>query len=178
MSRPLIQLGVADLQAMFAKSKTDLESLMQLEHELRHRQVPRAVALLDEVRAAIQAAPSSPSVSSLPLSELLQQPPTKAQAPAVVPPPTSQGKTPATPAAKPAQAIVPTVGLEDAYGLLKASAGSTWESIEQTRRQLIQQSHPSRLKSVSAERHAQVLAEARRINAAYDTLFRFRCTTR
>jgi len=65
--------------------------------------------------------------------------------------------------------------VEDAYKLLKATAGSTWESIEQTRRQMVQQSHPARLKSMSPERLAQVLADAKQVNAAYVTLSQARC---
>lgn len=65
--------------------------------------------------------------------------------------------------------------LEDAYKLLKASASSTWESIEQTRRQLVQRGHPTRLKSLSTERRAQALFEARRANAAYAALSQARC---
>lgn len=65
--------------------------------------------------------------------------------------------------------------LEDAYKVLKATAGSTWESIEQTRRQLVQQSHPGRLKSMNPERRAQTLAEAKRVNAAYAVLSQARC---
>lgn len=65
--------------------------------------------------------------------------------------------------------------VEDAYKLLKATAGSTWESIEQTRRQMVQQSHPARLKSMSPERLAQALADAKQVNAAYVTLSRARC---
>ena len=66
--------------------------------------------------------------------------------------------------------------VEDAYKLLKATAGSTWESIEQTRRQLVQQAHPSRVKSLSPERRASALAEARRVNAAYEALSQLRCS--
>jgi DnaJ-domain-containing protein 1 len=64
--------------------------------------------------------------------------------------------------------------LEEAYKALKTTPGATWESIEQTRRMLVQQSHPSRLKSLGAERCAQVLSEARRVNAAYAALARQR----
>jgi DnaJ-domain-containing protein 1 len=73
---------------------------------------------------------------------------------------------------------MPAMSVEDAYKMLKATAGSTWESIEQTRRQLVQQSHPVRLKSMSAELRSRVLAEAKRANAAYLTLSRARCSAR
>jgi DnaJ-domain-containing protein 1 len=65
--------------------------------------------------------------------------------------------------------------LGDAYKLLKVTAGSTWELIEQTRRQLVQRSYPDRLGSMSAEGRAQVLAESKRVNAAYTLLSQARC---
>jgi curved DNA-binding protein CbpA len=65
--------------------------------------------------------------------------------------------------------------VEDAYKLLKATPGSTWESIEQTRRLLVEQSHPERLKAMAAEKRSSALAEATRANTAYATLSRLRC---
>ena len=63
MQRPLMQQGVAQLEALFAASRGDLRVLKQLEDELTHRQVPRAVALLAEVQKAIRGAgPPSPEV--------------------------------------------------------------------------------------------------------------------
>ena len=53
MPRPLMQHGVGQLEEMFAKGKADAKVLKQLEHELQYRQVPRAVALLAEVQAAM-----------------------------------------------------------------------------------------------------------------------------
>ena len=60
--------------------------------------------------------------------------------------------------------------VDEAYKMLKATPASTWDSIEQIRRLLIQQSHPSRVASLSAARRAQVQAEAKRVNAAYAVL--------
>jgi hypothetical protein len=169
-----MQLGVGDLEALFAKSKTDVKVLKQLEHELQFRHVPRAVALLAEVQAAMygatHAAPSKPAPD--PVHQqigLWEQPATPVTSPVAAPiaaPP---------PLPKAPKAAQPTMPVEDAYRLLKATAGSTWESIEQTRRQLVQQSHPARLKSMSIERRAQALAEARKVNAAYVTLSQMRC---
>ena len=68
--------------------------------------------------------------------------------------------------------------LEEAYKVLKATPGATWESIEQTRRTLVHQSHPSRWKTLSAEKRAQALAEAKRVNAAYAALSQTRCGER
>jgi curved DNA-binding protein CbpA len=65
--------------------------------------------------------------------------------------------------------------VEEAYKILKATPGATWESIEQARRTLVNQLHPSRLKVLSAENRAQALAEAKRINTAYAALSQTRC---
>lgn len=96
MSRPLIQLGVGSLEALFAKSKVDVdvdvdvEVLKQLEHELQYRQVPRAVALLAEVQAAM---PRAQSVATA------KTPPNPA--PASAPKQPSLWERPVTPAAPP-----------------------------------------------------------------------------
>jgi hypothetical protein len=60
----------------------------------------------------------------------------------------------------------------DAYKVLKASPTSTWESIEQTRRHLVQQAHPEHMAMLSPERRTQVQQEARRANEAYAVLLK------
>lgn len=195
MTRPLMQYGVGQLEEMFIKGKADPKVLKQLESELQHRQVPRAVALLADVQAAMHGGASAPQPVGVPAS-----PPERAPAPVAKQP--DLWENPATPhdvapllttpvrtatpavqlpelppAAKPSSAM-PVMPLDDAYKALKATPGSTWESIEQTRCTLVQQSHPSRSKSLSAEKRAQVLAEASRVNAAYATLSRARCGRR
>lgn len=203
MPRPLMQHGVLQLEEMFGSGRGSLQVLRQLENELQHRQVPRAIALLEKVQAAIAASggaprettsraqttppPTAPAPPRQP--DLWGQAPVTAAPPARPPPappvaavPPPQVPRPAPPirpadapaAAKPVAPTAPTMPLEDAYKLLKATAGSTWGSIEQTRRQLVEQAHPSRLKSMSVERRAQHLSEARRVNAAYAVLSKMR----
>jgi len=191
MPRPLMQLGVGDLEALFARSRTDANVLKQLEHELQYRQVPRAVALLAEVQAAMYGAqpvpqvpaPPKPAPVSAPTPQqagLWERPATPAAAPVgapvATPRPAEPVKAPAV--AKPPQPAPPAMPVEDAYKLLKATVGSTWESIEATRRQMVQQSHPARLKSMSPERRSQALAEAKKVNAAYAALSQARCAGR
>lgn len=185
MPRPLMQLGVGDLEAIFGKSKTDVKVLKQLEHELQYRQVPRAVALLVEVQAAMYGAtPATPAgapASPAPQQPgLWERPPAPAPTPVATPVATPRPPVPAKASEPPAVAkapppATPTMPLEDAYRVLKATAGSTWESIEQTRRQLVQQANPGRLKSMSPERGVQALAEAKQVNAAYTVLSQARC---
>jgi hypothetical protein len=194
MVRPLMQHGVGQLEELFVKSKTDPKVLKQLEHELQYRQVPRAVALLAEVQAAMYGA----STASAPAPA----PAVRAPAPAIAPPPqpslwdglsppTTQPTAPALQpttapvAVRPALATAPTrlatppapaMPLDDAYKLLKATPGATWESIEQTRRLLIQASHPEKLRKLPESKRAQALTEASRVNAAYAALSQVRCT--
>lgn len=55
MSRPLIRLGVGQLQELFSKSSSDPKVLMQLEQELKHRSALKANELLAQVRTAVKA---------------------------------------------------------------------------------------------------------------------------
>lgn len=195
MARPLMQHGVGQLEEMFAKGKADPKVLKQLEDELQYRQVPRAIALLVEVQAAMYGGtPAAPQVATVPAppparppepTPVSQQPDLwrlPAAPPVVAAPPAAPFRT-VTPAAKPPQpasvakasASSPAMPLDDAYKILKASPNATWESLEQARRTLVQQSHPSRWKTMSAERRAQALAEAKRVNAAYAALSHARC---
>ena len=149
MPRPLMQLGVGDLEALFTKSKTDVKVLKQLEHELQYRQGPRAVALLAEVQAAMYGAapvapapaPAMPVPAPAPQQTGLWERPTApatglAASPIAAPRPAEPIKAPTPPAVP--KTPEPAMPVEDAYKLLKATAGSTWESIEQTRRQMVQ----------------------------------------
>lgn len=196
MARPLMQHGVGQLEELFAKSKADAKVLKQLAHELQYRQVPRAVALLAEVQAAMSGstqvaapfpAPKAPAPTPVavppPQPSLwdAQPPPairTTAPAPAVSPAPVVARVSPAPSPARAALAPAPAMPLEDAYKLLKATPGSTWESIEQTRRLLVMASHPEKLKALAEGKRAQALAEASRINSAYAALSQARCAGR
>lgn len=182
MSRPLIQRGVGDLEALFAHSKTDISALEQLEHELQHRQMPRAVALLAEVRAAIDSASrgsTSTKEDAAPQQKGLWE---QSIAPGIAAP--TAAPVPVERVRAPADLIVPmkkkdsapSISLEDAYKLLQANSGSAWESIEQVRRQLVQQSNPARLKTMSPEKRDQALEEVKMVNAAYAVLSRARCS--
>lgn len=181
MPRPLMQHGVGQLETLFASSKANLKVLKQLEHELQFRQVPRALALLEQVQAAIRAANSAAApvtTGSVPAKQpdLWTQP--QAVQPTAPPPPTAQhpSSQPAeqAPAPRPPTAGTPPPALsmtfDDACKLLKVAASSPWQEVEQARRQLVQLSHPARVASLTPERRDQVRAEALRVNAAYAVL--------
>lgn len=190
-ARPLMQHRVGQLEELFAKSMSDQTVLKQLEYELQYRQVPRAVALLAEVQAAryglssapapatVAKAPVAPTVPS-PQSSLWDNPSPPATRPPAPTPTVVLAPIPTRPAMAPARTRLatppgPVMPLEDAYKLLKATLGSTWESIEQTRRLLVKASHPEKLKNLPDGKRNQALAEASRVNAAYATLSQARC---
>lgn len=72
MTRPLMRQGIAQLEALYSASATDLKSLKQLQHELKFRQVPRAVSLLEKVEKAF--AGSSFALAATPVSVLSATP--------------------------------------------------------------------------------------------------------
>ena len=165
--------------------------IKQLEDELRCRQVPRAVALLAEVRAAMYGAtrtlplvvPAQPPQPSTPVAahvDMWHQPPEvpAGSPPAVVPSrpvavtATHDAKTAPPRRPPPATQAIPA---EHACKMLKATPASAWGSIEQTRRQLVQLSQPARMRHLDPEQRAQSLAEAKRVNDAYLMLSQLRC---
>jgi hypothetical protein len=193
MPRPLMQLGIVQLEGLFSTSKTDPKLLKELEYELQHRQVPRAVALLAEVQAAMQGETVVSPWTATPAQSQTRTPlavqpglwgrPAEQPAPVLASasvsavdsaqPAVRQPETP--PIMKPAVPPVTVISVEDAYRLLKATASSTWDSIEQTRRIFVMQSHPKQLKALSSEKRSRVLAEANLVNAAYAVLSHSRC---
>lgn len=183
MTRPLMQRGVEQLEALFKASKGDLVWLRQLEDELKHRQVPRAVALLEKVRAAMAAlnsqapkasgAPPAPTVAGPAAQpELWERPVVNAPVvpPAVAPkpstPPVSVAPRPA-PAPQPAPPAVPSMPLEEACKVLAVTLATPWQEVESARRKLVDVSHPERLAALPSERKDQMRFVARRANAAY-----------
>lgn len=190
MARPLMQNGVGQLEEMFAKSKSDLKVLKQLESKLQYRQVPKAVALLTEVQRVIcNTAKSTSTGGAMPPATkavmpviqqtgLFEQPETISisvgESPVVLQP-LSTSMTP--PPLKQSTSTAATIPIDEAYKLLSATPGSTWKSIEQTRRLLVQQAHPSRVAALTAIKRAQIEAEAMQVNAAYLRLSTLRCNS-
>jgi hypothetical protein len=210
-ARPLMRCGVAELKAMVALYKTDLNMLAQLEQELMHRQVPRAVELLAKVRAIIASDGGSavatqsqrtlqsftpqgsldlgPSLLSEPLdaSEVKRvSSGTEAAAKPVATKPFEPNKPASNlspqaakgahkPKVTPIEDKPVLMTLSEAYKTLQANPGSSWESIEMLRRQLVQPSHPRRLEKVPKAQIEQVIQEARRVNAAYAIVANARC---
>ncbi|MFO1319024.1 MAG: hypothetical protein U1F52_05375 [Burkholderiales bacterium] len=179
MARPLMQMRVAQLEEMFESGKSDPKILGQLAHELEFRQVPRAVALMDKVRAALRGARGESSPSHFQLEHTSESAPHRirrsrrldAASGDLV---SSQAEPPIRPAVhQPAPAPVaatPSMPLEEAYKALKANPGTPWESIEQTRRELVGRASPTRNESMSKSDRERFQREADHVNAAYAVL--------
>lgn len=174
MSRPLMQLGIIELESLFTKSGKDMQVLRNLESELQHRQVPRARSLLTSVQKAMKEMNAS-VLADPPEPTAVDRPPTATTRPmaglfnpvcSVQP----EIKSPAPVEAMKANqtreegAVVP---LSEAYRLLKANPGSSWASIEMLRRQLVQEASPA---VAPREQRLRLQEEANRINLAYRTI--------
>lgn len=155
MTRPFARSSIIELRKRFEDSPDDAEVLAQLADELQHRSTASSAALLEEVRAVLKSPPIPPPLPLFPAEG--------AAAPRLGAPP--QAAAPLE--RKAPEAPPPVISLIDAYRLLKASPSSTWEPIEQQRRQQVQAASPTRIKGYSAQERSGALAQARLVNAAY-----------
>jgi hypothetical protein len=201
MERPLRRHSIVELEQLLSSAIGDTNVLHVLDEEFKHRNVPRAVALSEKVRRALGVAKPSAKTPATPEPADKQAPGRPAQQgalwgeeqalppettgapvgaqvakPAVVPlsavPPVTSPENVA-PASEPAEAV-PAMRIDEAYRVLKATPGTTWEAIEQTRRHLVQEAHPENVAELSLERRAQVQAAANRVNTAYAVIFKAR----
>ncbi len=200
--RPFLSKGIDELELMFKSSGSDPVTLTALEEELIHRSTPRAVHLLRTVRKVLalpqftnsavkptlfDSSPSNRGATDLPhvkppegastqkAPELLRPLPVTQRVPApsrVI----SRGEpipfpAPTQPDKGPIDAIM---SLEDACKVLQVTLGADWESIETSRREIVQKSHPERVKSLPAEKRRMLIEHARRANYAIQVLLAFR----
>jgi len=97
-TRPLMQLGIGDLEDIFEKQGKNFATLARLKHELSHRQVPRALALLERIRKAealLEDLENHRPDPSTPRGTLRLSPRVPAAAPTTSPIPKSSGPAPA-----------------------------------------------------------------------------------
>lgn len=201
MLRPLMRQGIAQLEELFVASKSDQDVLAQLEEELQHRQTSRAIALLVKVKSAknngsatglaIASAQEATSIrrTSNSQPDLWKKSAVEPESlgsisvhdPAVatisyMANPSSVVDVPSLRSTSPINSvdIASTMSVTAAYAELKATPSSTWKSIEHTRRQLVQQAHPNRMATLSADQRTQALEKVKRVNAAYAVVRQFR----
>lgn len=80
--------------------------------------------------------------------------------------------TPEYPRSRPDEAII--MPIEEACKVLQVTLGAAWETIEQARREVVQRSHPNKIRSFAPERQSAIVEHARRANAAAQILFGLR----
>jgi hypothetical protein len=164
MSRPLIQRGIGELEAMFNVEHGDPKVLAALETELAFRSVPRAVRLLAKVRRALAGEMALPT----PTQKLLFEPhsPPLIHAPGLV-------ITPTMPPVQ-NQTALPALSLKEAYRALRLTPSASWEAIEASRRELVNRARPDKIAALKDTQRESVKREAQVANAACMILAKFR----
>lgn len=203
MSRSLMRHTIAELEQLFDALKADPKTLKALEEELQHRQTPRAAALLAKVQGTLKILKGAksgfsrgiiPTPTIAPAAKNLNQQPDlwcgqSSPVPGLAPAPAlaKQDTHPlaSSPAASHGASVSALVSGDvtevelgmsaaDAYKVLKATSCSTWETIEQTRREVVQQAYPERVATLTPELRATARTEAKKANAAYAILGQLR----
>jgi len=163
--RPLIQRRVDELETLFAASVADPVALKELEFELTFRQVPRAVSLLMKVRARLNGKVPQATVVQESLFTPDSQRAAEARTPLI-----STLAPEAEPDPSPADELPPSISLLDAYKVLRVPLNSAWETIELSRRQIVQRANPTNLANLGEEKRAALRIEAENANRAYKTI--------
>lgn len=189
MARPLLRHTIVELDQLFSRANGDSETLQALADELKHRNVPRAVVLLNKIQQALRGgnaswggpAPSPSSQQALMTESLrrdakMSAPKNIAQpnrstswqaagGPGVVP------HVPLAPVSTSTEGSTP-MSVAEAYEALEMTPGATWEVIEYARRQIVQKAHPHNVAGLSPEHRTRMQSEARHANAAYAVLLK------
>jgi hypothetical protein len=63
---------------------------------------------------------------------------------------------------------------EEASRVLQVTLGADWETIEKSRREIVQKSHPDKVRSLPPERRKALIDHARRANDAVQVLLGLR----
>ena len=202
--RPFISKGIDEMEQMFKSSGMELLTLRALENELVHRSTPRAVSLLKTVRKNLslpqfignatdpnvfdpksittKVANPLPPQRAEPVPGLALKPPQTPQHVSVtkpaIPPPrlVSRGEpfpfpVPIEPRLDVGDAIMSP---EEASKVLQVTLGADWEMIEKSRREIVQKSHPDKVRSLPPERRKALIEHARRANEAIQVLLGLR----
>ena len=181
MTRPLERLGIAELEELFKNPKITADELKTLEGELECRSTARAENLLSEVKKSVKVKEiiakartrvaqkqliqlELPSVADFELSSNAPAPSTQ-----VTYQPKVVTSTPA-PQKSPSVNADPAMTKEQAFKILKVSPTTSWEQIEQSRRELVARAQPDMLAVLAPEIRKALQDECRLVNAAYKSL--------
>lgn len=167
MTRPLMQNGITELERMFESSQADPQILEALEFELKFRSVPRAAALLNKVRRAMNGAPIFPTATPDALFEIVSVP---QQVQLAITKDDPYGAAPAKSEPEPPLQI----SVADAYRILKVAPNASWDAIENARRAVVELARPDRLQGVDEDKRQAVRLDALNANAALNVLLQAR----
>jgi len=168
VTRPLMQNGIAELERKFESSQADPQILEALEFELKFRSVPRAAALLNKVRRAMNGAPIFPTATQDALFEQIVSVPQQVQLAITKNDP--DGAAPAKREPEPPLQI----SVADAYRILKVAPNASWDAIEHARRSVVELARPDRLQGVDEDKRQAVRLDALNANAALNVLLQAR----
>ena len=202
--RPFISKRIDEMEQMFKSSGTELLTLRALENELVHRSTPRAVSLLKTVRRNLllpqfignATDPNLFDPQSITTKVANPVPPQRAQhvpGLALKPPQTPQPVSVTRPTNPPPRLVSrgepfpfpapvePRLDIgdaimspEEASRVLQVTLGADWETIEKSRREIVQKSHPDKVRSLPPERRKALIDHARRANDAVQVLLGLR----
>jgi hypothetical protein len=158
--RPLMRLGVKELEELYTKGCANAAELTKLEGELVHRHVPRAQQLLAKVRKAQRTL--GVTAAAEPQQELRV-----ALAPPAPPIPLAAFDSPRQEARSGPSG---NLSVEQAYRTLRIGPSASWEDVELARRRVVQKSSPEVTRGMPERDRLALLAEARHANAAYEVL--------
>jgi hypothetical protein len=164
MSRPFIQKRIDELEAMFNTDHCDADFLTKLEAELGFRSVPRAAALLVNVRGALRGNIVIPIAKQSVLFEHQSVRPVQVLLPNAV----------SESAAATQETVFRALSLEDAYKALNLTSSASWEAIETSRRGLVDRARPDKIAALKGPQREGVKREASLVNAAYSVLAKAR----
>ena len=202
--RPLIQKTIVELQEYFVTFKKDKKELLKLADELKHRKVPKAVALAKLVEQEIEGVQEKESEKS----KQDESSKTQSEEKIIVCQNCNQklrinlssiiGDF-SCPKCKIGFRVSIDDGIlsiiylnnsnkennsehekdrcitiQEAYELFEANENTPWEVIEVNRRKLIQQYHPDKVQSLGHKLKVIAEAEGKRINVAFDKLKKHR----
>ena len=184
MTRPLERLGILELEDLFQKrvrTSATVFELMELEGELVCRSTAKAAKLLVEVKKRLKVKEviatadtivaekqpvqlELPSATDFELSFSAPAPSIQAASfSAVVTPTPAPPKTPSTSTAA-------VMSKERAFKILKVSPTTSWEQIEQSRRELVARAQPDKLAELAADKRRALQDECQQVNDAYKSL--------
>lgn len=191
MSRPFMQNGVDLLQETRTIDNVVPDILEEMERGVQRPNEPRSGAVLVKIHATVGSSTSGVRPLTRVASQawtvaaadepalLVEYPLVRVSAPLLMPAMMQPQPSPMTRVLLNALTQEPVslplpISVDDACQLLNVTPGSPWESIEQARRGLVMQAHPSNVATLSPNKRARALAEAARVNAAYFKLFTLR----